>query len=119
MFETKSKTPEEAVNSFISRMSEKVGSGKQCTLSSEDIKELMNEVKEEIFEDTELDNLLKTFYEKLDEADDAKSDVIAYLQDNYGFSEDADELEDSCSYVYSLDDQKVKRFIKNAGRSNA
>lgn len=43
-------TPEQiAVNNFISRVSDKVGYGKQCILSSEDIKDLMDEVKEEMF----------------------------------------------------------------------
>ena len=42
-------TPEQIVNNFISRVSDKVGYGKQCILSSEDIKDLMDEVKEEMF----------------------------------------------------------------------
>ena len=42
-------TPEQIVNDFVNRVFDKVGYGKQQIFSSEDVKELMYDIEEEMF----------------------------------------------------------------------
>ncbi len=117
-------TSKEAINCFISAMSDKLGYGKQCILSSEDIKDMMDETAKELFKvemPKELDSLIKDFNNKFDEAYEARKKVIDYLEENYDVNsiEESENLEDENEWVYGLNQDYIEEIINDEERRSA
>jgi hypothetical protein len=63
--------------------------------------------------DKELQKLIENFNKKLSEAQDARSEVMAYLEDEYGIDTDYEyeTLEDECDWCYGIDIKGVEKLI--------
>ena len=63
--------------------------------------------------DKELQKLIKEFNKKLAEAQDARSEVMAYLEDEYGINTnyEYETLEDECDWCYGIDMRGVEKLI--------
>lgn len=62
----------------------------------------------------ELKELIKKANEKLNEAQAARSEVISYLEEEYGISDTSgyDYFEDECDWCYGLNERKIKMAIE-------
>ena len=60
------------------------------------------------------EKLLEVFKNKLDEAYDARSEVISFLEDNFEFDgrEEAEEIEEECTWVYGIDEDFMNKIIE-------
>lgn len=60
-----------------------------------------------------LQELIEDFNKKLSEAQDARSEVMDYLEDEYGIDTvyEGETLEDSCSWCYGIDTRELKKLI--------
>lgn len=63
--------------------------------------------------DKELQKLIENFNKKLEEAQDARSEVMAYLEDEYGIDTDYEcvTLEDNCDWCYGIDIRGIEKLI--------
>ena len=63
--------------------------------------------------DKELQELIKIFNKKLAEAQDARSEVLNYLEEKYGIDtvDAAETLEDECDWCYGIDMEGVENLI--------
>ena len=63
--------------------------------------------------DNKLQELIADFNKKLSEAQDARSEVMAYLEDEYGIDTDYEyeTLEDECDWCYGIDMRGVEKLI--------
>ena len=104
--------PDVAINLFISKVSEKLGFGKEITISGEQVRELLFEVQDELFSEQipdDLQLLLNTFEHAMEEATDLKCEIYSFLSDKYEFNDikESELIEDDCDYVYGIDHNKV------------
>lgn len=62
----------------------------------------------------ELTELIKRANEKLAEAQDARAEVMAYLEDKYNIDTEYenDTIEDECTWCFGIDYEGVLRLIK-------
>ena len=60
------------------------------------------------------EKLLEVFKNKLDEAYDARDEVISFLEDNFEFNgrEEAEEIEEECTWVYGIDEDFMNKIIE-------
>ena len=60
------------------------------------------------------EKLLEVFKNKLDEAYDAREEVISFLEDNFEFNgrEEAEEIEEECTWVYGIDEDFMNKIIE-------
>ena len=77
---------------------------------SEDLEEALREEKRKRAEE-----LLEDFKKKLDEAYDAREEVIFFLEENFKFDgrEEAEEIEEECTWVYGIDEDFMQEIIKD------
>ena len=63
-----------------------------------------------------LEELLAKASKKLDSAQDAKSEVMDYLEEHYGIDtrEEYKEIEDQYTWCYGIDEDNVRKLIENA-----
>ena len=63
--------------------------------------------------DKKLQELIADFNKKLSEAQDARSEVMAYLEDEYGIDTDYEyeTLEDECDWCYGIDIRGLEKLI--------
>ena len=61
-----------------------------------------------------LENMLAKASKKLEEAQDARSEVMNYLEEHYGIDtrEHYESLEDNVTWCYGIDSDKVKELIE-------
>lgn len=64
----------------------------------------------------ELERLLTRASKKLDAAQDARLDVMDYLEVHYGINtrEKYETMEDQCTWCYGIDENSVRELIKKA-----
>jgi hypothetical protein len=63
-----------------------------------------------------LEGLLAKASKKLDAAQDARSEVMDYLEEHYGIDtrEEYEEIEDQCTWCYGVDEDSVRKLIEKA-----
>ena len=63
-----------------------------------------------------LEELLEKASKKLDAAQDARSEVMDYLEEHYGIDtrEEYEEIEDRCTWCYGIDKDSVRKLIEKA-----
>lgn len=63
--------------------------------------------------DKKLQELIKEFNRKLEEAQDARSEVMYYLEEEYEIDtyEECETLENECDWCYGIDVAAVERLI--------
>lgn len=63
--------------------------------------------------DKELQKLIDDFNKKLAEAQDARSEVMYYLEDKYDIDtrEEYETLEDECDWCYGIDIRGIEKLI--------
>ena len=68
----------------------------------------------------ELKKLIAKANKKLEDAKDARSEVMYYIEENYGIDTDyySDVMEDGCNWCYGLDYDEVRRLIEEKGASD-
>ena len=61
----------------------------------------------------ELQELIRNFNQKLEEAQDARSEVMDYLEEHYDIDTrtESDTIEDSLTWCYGIDEDAVKKLI--------
>lgn len=61
----------------------------------------------------ELQNLIKNFNEKFEAAQDARSEVMDYLEEIYGIDtrEESETIEDELSWCYGIDVDAIEKLI--------
>lgn len=71
--------------------------------------------------DEKLQKLIENFNKKLEEAKDARSEVMDYLNEEYDIDTDKeyDTIEDECDWCYGIDDSGVKMLIENAKKAQS
>lgn len=66
-----------------------------------------------VTDDSRLNVLLKNFNSKLEDAKHARSEIMDYLEEEYGIDTDAENgLEEECDWCYGVDTFKIERAIK-------
>ena len=63
-----------------------------------------------------LEELLAKASKKLDAAQDARSEVMDYLEAHYAIDtrEEYEEIEDQCTWCYGIDEDSVRKLIEKA-----
>ena len=63
-----------------------------------------------------LEELLEKASKKLDAAQDARSEVMDYLEEHYGIDtrEEYEEIEDQGTWCYGIDKDSVRKLIEKA-----
>ena len=63
--------------------------------------------------DEKLKVLIKNFNKKFEEAQDARTEVLDFLEEKYGIDtrEESDTIEESCSWCYGLDVAAIEKLI--------
>lgn len=63
-----------------------------------------------------LEELLAKASKKLDAAQDARSEVMDYLEEHYGIDtrEEYEKIEDQCTWCYGVDEDSVRKLIEKA-----
>lgn len=63
-----------------------------------------------------LEGLLAKASKKLDAAQDARSEVMDYLEEHYEIDtrEEYEEIEDQCTWCYGVDEDSVRKLIEKA-----
>lgn len=63
-----------------------------------------------------LEELLTKASKKLDAAQDARSEVMDYLEEHYGIDtrEEYEKLEDQCTWCYGIDEDSVRKLVEKA-----
>ena len=61
----------------------------------------------------ELQNLIKNFNEKFEAAQDARYEVMDYLEEMYGIDtrEESETIEDNLSWCYGIDVEAIEKLI--------
>ena len=64
--------------------------------------------------DNELITLIGNFYQKFEEAQDARSEVMDYLEEHYDIDtrEECETIEDSLTWCYAIDVDAVEKLIQ-------
>lgn len=64
----------------------------------------------------ELKKLIENFHKKLEEAQDARSEVLDYLEEHYDIDTRAESetIEDSLTWCYAIDVDAVEKLIAEA-----
>ena len=64
--------------------------------------------------DNELITLIRNFYQKFEEAQDARSEVMDYLEEHYDIDtrEECETIEDSLAWCYAIDVDAVEKLIQ-------
>ena len=67
-----------------------------------------------------LEKLLAKASKKLDAAQDARSEVMDYLEERYGINtrEEYETMEDQCTWCDGINEDSVRELIEKAGKRN-
>ena len=67
-----------------------------------------------------LENMLAKASKKLEEAQDARNEVMNYLEEHYGIDtqEYFELLEDNATWCYGIDSDKVRELIEKLNKSS-
>lgn len=70
--------------------------------------------------DKELNKLIEKFHKKLKEAQDARSEVMDYLEEHYDIDtrEECECIEDSLTWCYGIDTDRVEGLIEKQRNAN-
>lgn len=71
---------------------------------------------QEFTKQKELVRLLIEFNKKLTAAQDARSDLIDFLTEEYDFDENSEYIDDDCDWCNGIDDMRLQRFLERNGK---